>query len=61
MYHERTKHINVKHHFIGEIVARGENVVKKISTTYNPKDMLTKPVPLSKFKHCLDLIGIGCR
>lgn len=58
MYHERTKHIDVKHLFIREIVARNEIDVRKIFTTHNPPHMLTKPIPLSKWKHCLDLIGV---
>jgi len=58
MYHERTKHIDVRRHFVRDIVADGKVVVKKISIAHNPADMLTKSVPTSKFKHCLDLVGI---
>lgn len=60
MYHERTRHIDVKHLFIRDIGAKDEIGIKKISRAHNPIDMLTKPVSLSKFKHCLDLIGIDC-
>ena len=42
MYHERTKHIDVRYHFIREI----EFIkVKKIGTVDNPADMMTNPVP----------------
>ena len=58
MYHERSKHIVVKYNFIRETVSKGIVVVRKVATTDNPADMMTKPVPLHKFKHCLDLIGI---
>jgi hypothetical protein len=58
MFHERTKHIDVRYHFVRDIVVSGDIIVNKISTTDNPVDMLTKPLPLAKFKHCLDLIGI---
>lgn len=58
-YHERTKHIDVKHHFIRDIVAAGEVVIHKIHTTENPADMLTKIIPLHKFKKCLSLIGLN--
>ena len=57
-YHERTKHIDVKYHFIREAVGERNITVKKIGTTDNPADMLTKPVPANKFKHCLNLIGM---
>jgi len=58
MYHERTKFIDVRRHFVWDIVADGKVVVKKIGTTHNPADMLTKSIPTSKFKHCLDLVDI---
>ena len=59
MYHERTKHIDVRYHFIRDVIEEGEIVVVKIPTADNPADMLTKPVLVLKFKHCLGLIGIG--
>jgi hypothetical protein len=58
MYHERTKHIDVKFHFICDNVSQGIIAVKKVATTDNPADMMTKPVPLSKFRHCLNLISV---
>jgi len=35
------------------IVVAGKIVVKKIHTLDNPTDMLTKPLPIARFKHCL--------
>ncbi|XP_047326715.1 secreted RxLR effector protein 161-like [Impatiens glandulifera] len=32
--------------------------VKKISTHHNPADMFTKPVPLNKFTHYLDMLNV---
>ena len=57
-YHDKTKHINIKHHFIRDVVVVGEIMVEKIDTSENPADMLTKPLPVTKFKHCLDLVGL---
>ena len=31
---------------------------KKFGTADNPADMFTKPVPVRKFKHCLDLLNV---
>ena len=42
MYHEKTKHIDVRYHFIREIEVIK---VKKISTANNPTDIMTKFVP----------------
>ncbi|GJW21741.1 retrovirus-related pol polyprotein from transposon TNT 1-94 [Tanacetum coccineum] len=52
VYHDQTKYIDVCYHFI-----RTERriKVKKIGT----EDNLTKPAPLSKFRHCLDLLNIN--
>ena len=56
--HARTKHIKVKFHKIRQMVEDGDIHLRKIGTADNPADMLTKPVPLSKFRHCLNLIGV---
>ena len=58
VHHARIKHIDVRYHFVREVVAEGEILVKKIATVDNPADMLTKIVGVSKFKHCLDLVHI---
>ena len=58
MYHERTKHIDVRYHFVRDVVLQGTVTVQKISTTENPADMLTKSIPSEKFRHCLNLVGL---
>lgn len=58
MYHEMTKHIDVKLQFIRDEVAKGEVVVSKIHTYMNPADALTKVLSSTKFKFCVDLIGV---
>ncbi|KAG8481222.1 hypothetical protein CXB51_025972 [Gossypium anomalum] len=60
IFHERTKHIDVRYHFIRDIIARGDIVVRKISTHENPADMMTKSLPITRFEHCLDLVGVHC-
>jgi hypothetical protein len=39
-------------------MTQGDITVKKIATAENPTDMLTKPLLILKFKHCLGLIGV---
>ena len=58
MFHERTKHIDVKYHYVRDDVSQGKLKVCKISTHDNPADMLTKPVPVAKFELCSSLVGI---
>ncbi|XP_047334054.1 secreted RxLR effector protein 161-like [Impatiens glandulifera] len=54
VHHERTKHIDVRYHFL-----RSEKRIKvnKVDTADNPADMFTKPVLQSKFQHCLKLLN----
>ena len=58
MFHERTKHIEIKYNYVRDIVAKGKLKVCKISTHENPADMFTKPVPVAKFELCSSLVGI---
>ena len=58
MFHERMKHINVKLHFLSDVVSKDEVVVEKIHTNDNPTDMLTQALTTIKSKHCLSLINI---
>jgi hypothetical protein len=51
MYQFKTKHIDIKYHFIRDIVAEGKIKVDKIHTDENHTDMLTKPLFNTKFKH----------
>lgn len=57
MYHARTKHIDVKHHFIHEVVESGAIKLVKIASEDNPTDMLTKSLLRDKFENCLSLVG----
>jgi hypothetical protein len=49
VYHAITKYIDVRFH----------KILKKVHTSDNTIDMLTKPTPTDKFKHCLDLINVS--
>ncbi|KAH9723371.1 retrovirus-related pol polyprotein from transposon TNT 1-94-like protein [Citrus sinensis] len=57
-YHERTKYVDVKLHFIREKIERGVVDVVEISTEDNPADALTKPIPTVKFRNSLSLVGV---
>ncbi|CAJ2668093.1 unnamed protein product [Trifolium pratense] len=57
VYHERTKHIDIRLHFVRDMIETKEIMVEKIASEENPADMFTKSLPRAKFKHCLDLIN----
>ncbi|XP_042042950.1 secreted RxLR effector protein 161-like [Salvia splendens] len=58
VFHERSKHIDVRMHFIRDEIQRGEVGVVKISTEHNAADMLTKSFPAMKFRYCMELVGL---
>jgi hypothetical protein len=58
MFHDRTKHIEIKYHYVRDEIEKGKLKVCKISTQNNPAEMLTKPVPVAKFELCSGLVGI---
>ena len=58
MFHKRTKHIDIKYHYVRKVIAQGKLKVCMISTHDNPTDMITKPDPVTKFELCLGLVGI---
>ena len=60
VFHERTKHVDVRYHFIRETISSGAMKLEKISTADNPADMATKGLPVSKFSYCLDLVQLMC-
>lgn len=49
VFHERTKHIHVRYHFIRDVIAEGDLIVTKIDTEVNPADIVTKALPGKKF------------
>lgn len=58
MFHGRSEHIDIRYHFVRDIISQGDILVQKIGTKDNPADMLTKSLPATKFKHCLNLISV---
>ena len=58
VYHARTKHIQVRYHFIRSALEDGVLVLEKILGSQNPADMLTKTVPIEKLKLCATSVGL---
>lgn len=56
VYHSRTKHINVKHHFIRDHVKDGLVQLNYVNTSENIADILTKPLHGPKFNQFKKLI-----
>ena len=58
VYHATTKHIDVKFHFVREILDEGDIKLQKIHTKENPANVLTKVVSGVKLAHYKELIHI---
>jgi len=58
VYHAHIKNIDVRFHFLREILNEDDIELKKISTKDNP-NMLTKVVTGTKFNHCKNLLSIS--
>jgi hypothetical protein len=58
-HHSRTKHIDVRFHFLWKIIDEGDILLQKIVTAYISPDMMRKVISGIKFQHCLDLVNIS--
>lgn len=58
VFHGRSKHIDIRFHFIRECVERGEVIVKHIRTDMQRADCLTKALATVKFEQMRSLLGV---
>jgi hypothetical protein len=58
MFNNRSKHIEIRYHFIRNMVQRGSLKLQYISTDEQVADVLTKPLSRVKFEHFRDKLGI---
>lgn len=56
--HGRTKHIDVRFHFIGSLVSDGSVVLQHYNTGDQLADIFTKPLPLEKHKAVQAQLGV---
>jgi len=57
-YHSRTKHIQLRYHFIRSLLESEQLILEKIRGTENPADMFTKCVTVEKLKLCSASVGL---
>ncbi|OWB64646.1 hypothetical protein B5S29_g5835 [[Candida] boidinii] len=58
VFHSRTKHIDVRHHFLREHLAAGSFNLVHVGTNHMAADMLTKPLGKIKFLQLSTLLGV---
>lgn len=58
VFHARTKHIDIRHHYVREIIESGQVVLEHVSSEEMPADILTKALTKPKHERCVDLLGL---
>jgi hypothetical protein len=58
MFHDRSKHIEIKYHFIRDKVQKGAVKLQYIPMNQHVVDILTKPLSKGKFKAFIDKLGL---
>ena len=56
--HSKTKHIEIRYHFIRDLVERKIVCLEYIPTEYQNADIFTKPLNRSKFETFRQVIGV---
>ena len=57
-FHLRTKHIDVRYHFIREVLDDDLITLIKVQTSQNPVDVLTKCLPKEQHQICIHMVGV---
>ena len=58
VYHVRTKHIDIRHHFVREIVESRKIVLEHVASDNMPADVLTKALIKPKHKQRIRFLGL---
>ena len=58
MLHDRSKHIDLRYHFIRDCVEKGTVIVEFIGTNEQKADILTKALGRVRFKELRSKVGI---
>ena len=58
LFHDKSKHIEIRYHYIRDMVQRGAIKLQYISTDEQAVDVLTKPLSHVKFEYFRYKLGI---
>src|ERR1700678_431442 len=56
--HGKVKHIDIRHHYIRELVQSGVIIIEQVSSSNNLADLFTKPLPRDHHHHLLTALNI---
>ena len=58
VFHDKSKHIEIKYHFIWDMVQKGAIKLKYVPTEEQVADVLAKPLARVKFEYFRDKLGV---
>ncbi|KAE8876126.1 hypothetical protein PF003_g39703 [Phytophthora fragariae] len=58
-YSRRTRHIELRWHYVREQVQKGVIELHKVRGEFNPADTFTKPLDKKRLKDLLQMTGVG--
>ena len=58
IFHDRSKHIEMKYHYIKDMVQRNVIKLQYIATDEQVADILTKPLPVKKYEYLRSKLGV---
>ena len=59
MFHDKSKLIEMKYHFIRDMVHRGIAKLQYIATYEQIANVMKNPISVAKFKHFQDMLGMA--
>lgn len=59
VYHARSKHIDIRHHFVRDMIQRKSIIIQYISTEEMVADILTKALPNQRIQQLCQYLGLN--
>ena len=58
VFHDKSKHIEIKYHYIRDMVQRGAVMLLYVATEEHIADVLTNPLARMKFEYFRERLGV---
>ena len=58
VFHDKSKHIEIKYHYIRDMVQRGAMKLQYVATDDHIADVLTNPLSRVKFEYFREILGV---
>ena len=58
VFHDKSKHIEIKYHYIKDTVQRGAVKLQYVATDEQIADVLTKPLARVKVEYLREMLGV---